>query len=237
MSQKINCLIVDDEPLAQQVIETYIQKMPSLVLVGKCDNAMEAYEVLHNEKIDVMFLDIQMPVITDVEFLRTLQNPPAVIFTTAYPDFAMEGYDLNITDYLLKPVSFERFLKAVNKATEHIALQQQSAQENDTTTTDYFFVKEDSKLVKINFSDIDHIECMKDYAKIFTKQRMIVTHHTMKRFEEVLPPLQFVRIHRSYIVNIPAIQSIFGNIVETPKTKLPIGANYKDELMKMVSGG
>ena len=234
---KINCLIVDDEPLAQQVIETYIQKMPSLVLVGKCDNAMEAYEVLHNEKIDVMFLDIQMPVITGVEFLRTLQNPPAVIFTTAYPDFAMEGYDLNITDYLLKPVSFERFLKAVNKATEHIALQQQSTQENDATATDYFFVKEDSKLVKINFSDIDHIECMKDYAKIFTKQRMIVTHHTMKRFEEVLPPLQFVRIHRSYIVNIPAIQSIFGNIVETPKGKLPIGANYKDELMKVVSGG
>ena len=214
MSQKINCLIVDDEPLAQQVIETYIQKMPSLVLVGKCDNAMEAYEVLHNEKIDVMFLDIQMPVITGVEFLRTLQNPPAVIFTTAYPDFAMEGYDLNITDYLLKPVSFERFLKAVNKATEHIALQQQSVQEVEATATDYFFVKEDSKLVKINFSDIDHIECMKDYAKIFTKQRMIVTHHTMKRFEEVLPPLQFVRIHRSYIVNIPSIQSIFGNIVE-----------------------
>ena len=154
MSQKINCLIVDDEPLAQQVIETYIQKMPSLVLVGKCDNAMEAYEVLHNEKIDVMFLDIQMPVITGVEFLRTLQNPPAVIFTTAYPDFAMEGYDLNITDYLLKPVSFERFLKAVNKATEHIALQQQSVQEAEATATDYFFVKEDSKLVKINFSDI-----------------------------------------------------------------------------------
>lgn len=237
MNAKLNCLIVDDEPLAQQVIETYIQKTPSLTLVAKCDNAMEAYEVLHNTSIDILFLDIQMPVITGVEFMRTLQNPPAVIFTTAYPDFAMDGYDLNITDYLLKPVSFERFLKAVNKASEQIALLQQNNNENEQNLPEYFFVKEDSKLVKINFSDIDHIECMKDYAKIFTKQRMIVTHHTMKKFETVLPENLFVRIHRSYIVHIPAIQSIFGNVVETTKGRLPIGANYKDELMKVVGGG
>ena len=235
MSQKIKCIIVDDEPLAQQVLETYIQRIGTLELIAKCENAMEAYEVLHHEKIDVMFLDIQMPVITGVEFLRTLQNPPAVIFTTAYTDFAMEGYDLNVTDYLLKPFSFERFLKAINKATEQIVLQQQLTHEAEASN-DYFFVKEDSKLVKINFQDIDHIECMKDYAKIFTKQRMIVTHHTMKKFEEVLPNSLFLRIHRSYIVSIPAIQSIFGNIVETPKGKLPVGANYKDELMKVITG-
>ena len=235
MSQKIKCIIVDDEPLAQQVLETYIQRIGTLELIAKCENAMEAYEVLHHEKIDVMFLDIQMPVITGVEFLRTLQNPPAVIFTTAYTDFAMEGYDLNVTDYLLKPFSFERFLNAINKATEQIVLQQQLTHEAEASN-DYFFVKEDSKLVKINFQDIDHIECMKDYAKIFTKQRMIVTHHTMKKFEEVLPNSLFLRIHRSYIVSIPAIQSIFGNIVETPKGKLPVGANYKDELMKVITG-
>ena len=235
MSQKIKCIIVDDEPLAQQVLETYIQRIGTLELIAKCENAMEAYEVLHHEKIDVMFLDIQMPVITGVEFLRTLQNPPTVIFTTAYTDFAMEGYDLNVTDYLLKPFSFERFLKAINKATEQIVLQQQLTHEAEASN-DYFFVKEDSKLVKINFQDIDHIECMKDYAKIFTKQRMIVTHHTMKKFEEVLPNSLFLRIHRSYIVSIPAIQSIFGNIVETPKGKLPVGANYKDELMKVITG-
>jgi DNA-binding LytR/AlgR family response regulator len=235
MSQKIKCIIVDDEPLAQQVLETFIQRIGTLELIAKCENAMEAYEVLHHEKIDVMFLDIQMPVITGVEFLRTLQNPPAVIFTTAYTDFAMEGYDLNVTDYLLKPFSFERFLKAINKATEQIVLQQQLTHEAEASN-DYFFVKEDSKLVKINFQDIDHIECMKDYAKIFTKQRMIVTHHTMKKFEEVLPNSLFLRIHRSYIVSIPAIQSIFGNIVETPKGKLPVGANYKDELMKVITG-
>jgi len=232
MSNKIKCLIVDDEPLARQVIETYISRLNTIEIVKQCNNAMEAHEVLQQEKVDLIFLDVQMPVITGIEFLRSLNNPPQIILTTAYPNFALEGFDLNVTDYLLKPISFERFLKAVHKASEQINMHQPA----ENAQADYMFVKEDSKLVKINFEDIDHIECMKDYAKIFTKQHMIVTHHTMKKFEEVLPSALFMRVHRSYIVHIPAIQSIFGNLIETQKGRIPIGANYKEELMKVVSG-
>lgn len=234
MSRILNCLIVDDEPLAQQVIETYITKLPSLVLKQKCSNAMEAFEALQQYDIDVMFLDVQMPVITGIDFLRTLKNPPQIILTTAYPNFALEGFELNVADYLLKPISFERFLKAVNKIIEKPTPQTVVSQEA-TAQAEYFFVKEDSKLVRINFRDIEYIECMKDYAKIFTKQRMIVTHHTMKKFEEVLPKDLFLRVHKSYIVAMPAIQSVYGNTIEITKAKIPIGAMYKDELMKIIS--
>ncbi len=236
MTNKIKCLIVDDEPLAQQVIETYILKINSLELVQKCNNAMEAFEALQNHDINLMFLDVQMPVITGIEFLRSLKNPPHIILTTAYPNFALDGFELNVTDYLLKPISFERFLKAIDKITEKSAFQNQQAVSETVSAPEYMFVKEDGKLVKINFNDIDHIECMKDYAKIFTKHRMIVTHHTMKKFEEILPSKFFIRVHRSYIIYLPAIQSIFGNMIETPKGRIPIGANYRDELMKVVSG-
>ncbi|HMZ90405.1 MAG TPA: response regulator transcription factor [Chitinophagales bacterium] len=229
MNHKLRCIVVDDEPLAQQVIVTYIGRLSHMELVATCDNAMEAMQALQKDKIDVMFLDIQMPVITGVEFLRSLQHPPRVIFTTAYPDFALDGYDLNITDYLLKPISFERFMKAVNKLSEAV-----NNEEHNTPIPDHFFVKEDGKLVRVNFADIDHIECMKDYAKIFTKQRMIVTHHTMKKFEEVLPDQQFMRIHRSYIVSLSSINAIFGNVIETAKGRLPVGANYREMLMEKI---
>ncbi|HMU68824.1 MAG TPA: response regulator transcription factor [Chitinophagales bacterium] len=229
MNHKLRCIVVDDEPLAQQVIVTYIGRLSHMELVATCDNAMEAMQALQKDKIDVMFLDIQMPVITGVEFLRSLQHPPRVIFTTAYPDFALDGYDLNITDYLLKPISFERFMKAVNKLSEAV-----NNEEHNTPIPDHFFVKEDGKLVRVNFADIDHIECMKDYAKIFTKQRMIVTHHSMKKFEEVLPDQQFMRIHRSYIVSLSSINAIFGNVIETAKGRLPVGANYREMLMEKI---
>lgn len=229
MNHKLRCIVVDDEPLAQQVIVTYIGRLSHMELVATCDNAMEAMQALQKDKIDVMFLDIQMPVITGVEFLRSLQHPPRVIFTTAYPDFALDGYDLNITDYLLKPISFERFMKAVNKVSEAV-----NNEEHNTPIPDHFFVKEDGKLVRVNFADIDHIECMKDYAKIFTKQRMIVTHHSMKKFEEVLPDQQFMRIHRSYIVSLSSINAIFGNVIETAKGRLPVGANYREMLMEKI---
>lgn len=234
MAKKITCIIVDDEPLAQQVIETYLQKLQNFSLKKKCNNAMEAFEILQTEEIDLMFLDVQMPVITGTEFIRTLKFPPEIILTTAYPNFALEGYELNITDYLLKPISFERFLKALQKVSDKSQSNSTNKKINQTPA-DYFFVKEDSKLVRINYDDVDHIECMKDYAKIFTKQRMIFTHHTMKKFEEILPSEKFIRVHKSYIVAINAIISLYGNMIETGKTKIPVGAMYKEKLMNVIT--
>jgi DNA-binding LytR/AlgR family response regulator len=230
--RKLNCIIVDDEPLAQEVIERHLASMNDLVLVKKCSNALEAFEVLHTEPIDIMFLDIQMPVISGIDFLRSLRKAPAVIITSAYPEFAVQGYELDVMDYLVKPVSFERFMKAVNKVIDRINVGT-SATTETPARVDYMFVKSDQKLIKIKFTDIEYIEGMKDYVKIFTPERMIVTLHTMKFFEANLPK-EFLRIHKSYIINLDGIKSISGNEVEIRNQKLPIGSSYKENLMKVV---
>ncbi len=184
-----------------------------------------------------MFLDISMPVISGLDFLRSLRKAPAVIITTAHPDFALEGYELDVIDYLVKPVSMERFMKAVNKAIDRISAAQPAniPVESKSPRVDYMFVKSDQKLVKIRFPDIEYIEGMKDYVKIYTKEKMIVTLHTMKFFEANLPP-GFVRIHKSYIVNLDAIRTIAGNELEIRQIRLPIGSSYKDQLMKIING-
>lgn len=235
----INTLIVDDEPLALDVLETYIEKIPDLKLVKRCTNALEAREVLQQESIDLMFLDIQMPQITGIDFLKTLADPPLVIFTTAYPNYAIEGFELDALDYLLKPISFDRFLKAVNRCVDQIKLQRAgqphgSQEEGD----DYFFVKADKKLVKVNYADIIYIEGLKDYVIIRLEQSRVITLQTMKSLEDKLPQLKFKRIHRSFIVNIDKIHAIIGNMVEVlekgqPK-HLPIGKNYRDELQELI---
>jgi DNA-binding LytR/AlgR family response regulator len=225
----MRCLIVDDEPLAQEVLEHYVQRVDELQLIKKCSNAMEAVQILHKEKVDLIFLDIQMPAMDGLSLLKSLKNPPAVILTTAYPKYAVEGYDLDVVDYLLKPISFERFLKAVNKVID----QRKSSQE-EYATAEYLFLKVDSKLVKVNFSDIVYIEGMKDYLKIFVKEKLLVVHQTMKRIEELLPKNKFIRVHKSYIVSLGAVNSIVGNIVEISGKEIPIGANYKEQLTKMV---
>jgi len=226
----MRCLIVDDEPLAQQVLQNYLQRVDDLQLVKKCKNAMEAVQTLHKEKVDLIFLDIQMPVIDGLSFLKSLSNPPAVILTTAYPKYAMDGYDLNVVDYLLKPISFERFLKAVNKAIDH----RKNATE-EVTAADYMFLKVDSKLVKVNYADITHIEGMKDYLKVFVKEKILVIHQTMKRIEELLPKNRFIRVHKSYIVSLSAVNSIVGNMIEINGKEIPIGANYKEQLLTTIS--
>ncbi|MBK9733345.1 MAG: response regulator transcription factor [Chitinophagaceae bacterium] len=226
----LKCIIVDDEPLAQEVLENYVQRVGGeLNLVKKCSNALDAFQSLHNEKIDLLFLDIQMPVIDGLSFLKSLKNPPAVILTTAYPNHAIEGFDLDVVDYLLKPISFERFLKAVNKVIE-----MRKAMSNPEGNTDYMFVKVDSKLVKINYADIIYIEGMKDYLKIFVKERPLVVHQTMKKIEDLLPRNKFIRVHKSYIVAISAVNSIVGNFIEINGKEIPIGANYKEHLIKLV---
>jgi DNA-binding LytR/AlgR family response regulator len=246
----MNVIIVDDEPLALDVLETYIQRMPDLNLIARCNNAFEANEALKNNEIDLMFLDIQMPQLTGIEFLKTLVKPPMVIFTTAYQQYAIEGFELNALDYLLKPISMDRFMKSVNKATEQYNLLHKEAapsanRQGDSEAAvvqadapDYIFVKADKKLIRVKFSDILYIEGLKDYVIIRLEAGRVISLQTMKSLEDKLPPAQFVRVHRSYIVGIDKIQAIVGNMVEVmekgqPK-HLPIGKNYRDELLVMI---
>lgn len=239
----INAIIVDDEPLAQDVLETYIEKIPEITLVQKCNNALEANEALKSKDVDLMFLDIQMPQLTGVDFLKTLNKPPVVIFTTAYPNYAIEGFELNALDYLLKPISLERFMKATNKAIEQIELKRKGnapdAKPAPSDDPGYIFVKADKKLVKIHYQDIIYIEGLKDYVIIRQGNSRVITLQTMKSLEDKLPQGIFKRIHRSYIVNIERIDAVVGNMVEVVEKgqakHLPIGKNYRDELLEIVN--
>ncbi|MFN8318009.1 MAG: LytTR family DNA-binding domain-containing protein [Saprospiraceae bacterium] len=234
----IKTIIVDDEPLALDILEAFVSKMPNLQLVAKCENAFEANEVLQNQKVDLMFLDIQMPQLNGVDFVKSLANPPCVVFTTAYPEFAVEGFELNAVDYLVKPVSMERFMKAVNKVAEKVAAKQEV--EEPASTDQFFFVKADKKLVKINFDDIVYIEGLKDYVIIKNETNRVITLQTMKSLEDKLPPQTFRRIHRSFIVNMNKIQALDGSVVEVMEKgqvkHLPIGKNYRDELLELING-
>ena len=242
----INVIIVDDEPLAQDVLETYIEKIPDLNLVKKCSNALEANEALRSNEIDLMFLDIQMPQLTGIDFLRSLANPPVVIFTTAYSNYAVDGFELNAIDYLLKPISLERFLKAANKAIEQIELLRKGkegaapvAAAASEPETDFMFVKADKKLVRVYYHDVVYIEGLKDYVIIRQMDSRIVTLQTMKSLETKLPANIFRRIHRSYIVNINKIDAVMGNMVEVQEKgqakHLPVGKNYRDELFELIN--
>ncbi|MBK8506435.1 MAG: response regulator transcription factor [Saprospiraceae bacterium] len=235
---EINTLIVDDEPLALDVLETYIQRMPELKLVKRCANAFEANEALSSHDVDLMFLDIQMPQLTGIDFIKTLKNPPLVIFTTAFPNYAIEGFELDAVDYLLKPISAERFMKAANKAIEQIKLRQSKQTGDQIDETEFIFVKADKKYVKVRYDDIIYIEGLKDYVIIKLHVGRVITLQTMKSLEDKLPAKIFKRIHRSYIINVDKINAIVGNMVEVlenGKAKhLPVGKNYRDDLLDMV---
>src|SRR5688500_3769385 len=234
-------LIIDDEPLALDVLETYISKMPELELVGRCSNALEANELLRKHDIDLIFLDIQMPQVSGVDFIKALSNPPLFIFTTAYSNYALEGYELNAIDYLLKPISIDRFMKAVNKAMEQYELRrkEESAEPSGREGEDFFFVKADKKLVKVKYNEILYIEGLKDYVIIRLEQGRVVTLQTMKSLEDKLPLNKFKRIHRSYIVSIDKIHAVDGTSVDVYEKgqikQLPIGKNYRDEILEIVN--
>ncbi len=241
----LKAIIVDDEPLAQDVLETFIERIPDTIeLVAKCSNAIDAKEVLNSQDIDLMFLDIQMPQITGIDFLRTLNKPPMVIFTTAYSEYALDGFELNAVDYLLKPISFDRFMKGVNRAVEIHDLQNLQKDEIPTSDEvqvekDFIFVKSDKKLVRVKYEDIIYIEGLKDYVIIRMENGRVITLQTMKSLEQKLPLKVFKRIHRSYIVNLDKIQAIMGNMIEVTEKKetkhLPIGKNYRDSLLDMIN--
>lgn len=234
----IKAIIVDDEPLALDVLETYIEQMPNVELVAKCENAVQANAALNEHEVDLMFLDIQMPQITGVEFLKSLKNPPAVIFTTAYPEYAVEGFELDATDYLLKPISMDRFMKAVNKVNEKMQ-NSGSVASSGEMEGDFFFVKADKKLIKVTFESILYIEGLKDYVIIRQETGRVITLQTMKSLESKLPDHIFKRVHRSYIVNINHIKAVVGNMLEINEKgavkHLPIGKNYREELLAIIN--
>jgi DNA-binding LytR/AlgR family response regulator len=238
----MNVIIVDDEPLALDVLETYIQQISDLNLVAKCANAIEANEAIKKHDVDLIFLDIQMPQITGIEFVKSLSNPPLIIFTTAYSNYAVDGFELNAIDYLLKPISLDRFMKAVNKASEQYEMRKSEHDQgssSDHDGNDFVFVKADKKLIKVKYNNIIYIEGLKDYVIIRLEGSRVITLQTMKSLEEKLPENQFKRIHRSYIVALDKIQAIVGNMVEVfekgQNKHLPIGKNYRDELLELVN--
>ena len=234
---KYKCLIVDDEPLALDVLENYIHKVPSLQLAARCSNAIEALSRLRKHDISILFLDIQMPEITGLEFLKSLKNPPCVIFTTAYSEYAMDGFNLDAVDYLLKPISVDRFLKATNKAVAQLSptkSKKDTASSNHENESDFIFVKSDKKIVKIGMGEILYIEGLKDYVMIFTPAGRVITLQTMKNLEEKLPADKFIRIHRSFIISLDRVKSISNNSVDVSGKQIPIGKLYRDAFMKVV---
>ena len=231
----IKCIIIEDEPLAQDVIKSHLQKSGRFDLIGTYRNAPEAKEAIENNDIDLIFLDIQLPGMTGLHFLRTLSNPPFVVFTTSYPEYALESYEFNVIDYLLKPISYERFSKTIDKIMDG-KIFKTNVNETKPLSREYIFIRSDSKFLRISFSDIIYIEGMKDYLKIHTIEHTIITHQTMVEMENILPSGQFLRIHKSYIVAIAQIKAVFGNSIDMGKIMLPIGLNYKERIMSFISG-
>ncbi|MEJ8801371.1 LytR/AlgR family response regulator transcription factor [Pontibacter sp. H249] len=243
---KIKCMIVDDEPLALDVLETFIERLDNLELVCRCNNALEAYNCLQTHKVDLLFLDIQMPKLTGIDFLKTLTNPPKVIFTTAYRDYALEGFELNAVDYLLKPIAFERFLKAVSKVTTAAEVAKPAAIAAPVvaplaTTSGpgykeaFIYLKADKKMVKIMLSDILYIESLKDYIRVKTETKEIISYQKISFLEEKLPTDKFLRIHRSFIVALDKIQAFSATAVDIGKTEIPIGRFYKNEVLQILN--
>lgn len=226
---EIKCMIVDDEPIARDILKKHIEATAGFVLLKSCMNATEAYAGLHEHEVDVVFLDIQMPVITGIDFFKSLRNPPLVIFTTAYHQYAVEGFELNSVDYLLKPITYERFYQAVQKVKERMEVR---SVKNAAPPADYIFIRQDSRLMKINHHQIHYIEAEKDFSSVYFDDKKLLAGMHLKMFEAMLPADQFCRIHRSYIINLSKITSINGNTAELGKKEIPIGANYKDDLIK-----
>lgn len=225
----IKCILTDDEPFARKGLQGYIGQIDFLDLRGICENAVELNSLLKKEPVDLLFLDIEMPYMTGIEFLRQLATPPRVIFTTAYEKYAVQGFELEVLDYLLKPISFERFLRSANKAFDYFRLQHASA-----TPGDYIFVKSDSRLEKIAFTDILFAEALENYVAIYTREKKIITHLTLKMLQEKLPATSFIQPHKSYLIAIDKIGSIEGNILHIGNYQVPISKYLKEEIMEKI---
>ena len=230
----LQCIIIDDEPLARTGLKEYIQDVEFLQLAGEFDNPMKAIDTLMQQKIDLLFLDIQMPRMTGLEFLKTLAQPPLVIFTTAYPQYAVDGFELNAIDYLLKPFSFERFWKAVIKAKSLREPANQSVAAAAGTEPDYFFIKSDNKLIKIKYDEILFIEALQNYVAVHTTEKKYITYLTFRSIEEYLPAARFVRTHKSFIVAAAKVESIEGNDIRIGQHHIPISRTEREGVLQQL---
>lgn len=237
MTETIKCLIVDDEPLAIKLIKTHIDQLPDFEIVASCQNAIEAFEVLKKEKIDLLFLDIQMPVLTGIEFVKSLQHPPSIIFTTAYRQYAVESYELEVVDYLLKPITFTRFFKAINKYLNSRPHPEVPSAVSPSTSLPsapeetFIYVNVNKKHIKIWHKEIEYIESIKDYIRIHTANDSTMTKEKISEFEQKLPPY-FLRIHRSFIVNTTKVTAYTAHDVEIKEKEIPIGGSYKKQVFE-----
>jgi two-component system, LytTR family, response regulator len=237
LSQPIKCLIVDDEPPARDVLRRYIQTVPALSLSGECANAIEAMSFLQHQTVDLLFLDIHMPQLKGIELVKILSNPPKIIFTTAYSEYALEGYNLDIIDYLLKPIQFERFLKAVNKAFQLAKPAASAVQANvieESRKEPYIYLRADRKMIKVLLQDILYVESMKDYIKVYTSNGTIVTKQSITSMEAMLPETSFIRTHRSFIASVDKIKSFTPELIEIEKAEIPIGKLYRTSVLKIL---
>ncbi len=238
----MKCVIVDDESLARRLLADYVSKVPELELVGACDSAIAAKTLVRQQEVDLLLLDIQMPDLTGIELLKILPTPPITIFTTAYAEYALEGYSLDVIDYLLKPIPFDRFFQAVTRAQEFLRYRSSKTSEKKAPSAsepaavqDYFFVKSDYKIIKIDFAEVIFVEGMREYVRIHTERHKVITLLAMQKMEEMLPSAMFARIHRSHIVNLSKINEIQGNTVYLGNHQLPISKGYKEQFLKQIN--
>lgn len=226
---KINCIVVDDEPASREILEKYIEDSPNLNLVKSCRNAFEANDIINNQNIRLIFLDINMPKLSGMKFYKSLTNPPFVIFTTAYPEYAVEGFEVNAVDYLLKPFPFERFLKAVNKATETII-----NKNYETNNPDFILLKADKKIHRVILNDIFYLESIGDYVKVHFGTKCIIVHDTFQNLLSQLPSNQFIQVHKSYAISLSKFETIEGNMIKVGDKNIPIGHTYKNEFLNQI---
>lgn len=235
----MNCIIVDDEPLARTGMEMHISSVASLHLLGSFSNALAAADFMRSKEIDLIFLDINMPEISGLDFLKSMRNPPLVIFTTAYPQYALESYELNALDYLVKPIRIERFLKAINKAEDQLNLlrKDHDKKEADPDGDDFIFIKADRKFFKLFYRDILYIEGLKDYVVIYSKDNKIITSMNVKTIAAQLPPTHFARVSKSYIVNVSHITSFDNELIYMHNIEIPLGQMFRDDFLKRYVDG
>lgn len=232
MSKEIKCIIVDDERVAREILESHLEKIDTIEVVASCKNAIDAFKSINSGKVDLIFLDINMPDISGLSFAKSMTKNIKIIFTTAYREYAIDGFDLQAVDYLLKPISFDRLLQAINKYLDENMPLESEAEEIFPEKCDSIFVRSDRKMIKINFSEINYIESLSDYLKIYLKDKTVVTRETLSNIQAKLPKRDFLRVHRSFIVSFSGIESFTNEYVEIGSNQIPISRSYKSEVLK-----